>query len=186
MCTSSARGWKVPYEGGTIKSEQLTFPKSGSEGKYVLGLMLEGQFNNAFENEFLPDWPSKEENRQVAQPQEQKEPVKKEKAQMQAQKPGKIIIIGCAKMFNDDLMNGPGNLGLFSNIVDGLTLGDRIIKLRSNAYTSRDLKKLTDSQKILYRFLTIPLVPILLAIYAAARLILRRKEKQFYLKAIEK
>jgi len=89
-------------------------------------------------------------------------------------------------MFNDDLIANPGNLGLFSNIVDGLTLGESIVKIRAKAYVSRDIRKVNDNQKIFYRFIAIFLVPLLLIIYAAIRLFLRSKEKQFYSMAREK
>ncbi|MEK6568327.1 MAG: hypothetical protein AABZ27_06300, partial [Candidatus Omnitrophota bacterium] len=95
--------------------------------------------------------------------------------------PGKLIIVGCSKMFTDQLISGAGNLNLFANIVDGLTLGTDIIQIRSNTLTSRELKKLTNPQKAWYKFITIFLVPILLVFYGSLRLILRGKEKQFYL-----
>jgi ABC-type uncharacterized transport system involved in gliding motility auxiliary subunit len=194
MFTSSPRSWKLPYEGGNLKKESLVFPKSGSEGKFTLGVMLEGQFSNTFAQAKLPDWPKEKEEKpqeplglQASGPKPE-EPVKLEekKAEMENPKPAKLIVIGCAKMFNDDLITNPGNLGLFSNIVDGLTLGESIVKIRAKAYVSRDIKKINDNQKIFYRFITIFLVPLLLIIYAAIRLFLRSKEKQFYMMAREK
>jgi len=182
MFTSSSRSWKAPSQLGNIKRESLVFPKAGSEGKFILGLMVEGQFSNTFTQETLPDWPTDKPSEQAQQGQGQEtQPAKKaEKAEMQNPKPGKLIVIGCSKMFSDNLITNPGNLGLFSNIIDGLTLGNDIIKIRSGAYSSRDIKKVTDNQKVFYRFMTVFLVPILLAILAAVRLFLRRKEKQFY------
>ena len=86
-------------------------------------------------------------------------------------------------MCTDQLLATPGNLSFFANIVDGLTLGDDIIQIRSKTPVSRDIKRLTDSQKLTYRFLTIFLVPLLLIAWAVLRLFLRKKEKQFYLMA---
>jgi ABC-type uncharacterized transport system involved in gliding motility auxiliary subunit len=190
MFTSSNRSWKVPFQSGNIKEESLVFPKAGSEGKFILGLMVEGQFSNTFMQSNLPDWPtdmpSEQMQTQQGQGQETQPAKKVEKAEMQNPKAGKLIVVGCAKMFNDDLIANPGNLGLFSNIIDGLTLGNDIIKIRSSVYLMRDIKKVTDNQKVFYRFTTVFLVPILLAILATARLFLRRKEKQFYLMAREK
>lgn len=195
MFTSSPRSWKVAYEGGNLKKESLVFPKSStSEGKFTLGVMLEGQFSNTFAQANLPEWPKEKEEKpqeplglQASGPKPE-EPVKLEekKAEMKNPKPAKLIVIGCSKMFNDDLIANPGNLGLFSNIVDGLTLGESIVKIRAKAYVSRDIKKVSDNQKIFYRFITIFLVPILLIIYASLRLFLRSKEKQFYSMAREK
>ena len=180
MFFSSSRSWKVPYTGASLNKEVLNFPASGSPGRFPLAVMLEGQFSNTFAQKDFPDWPS-------AQVENQKQEAKKEeKAVMLNPKPGKLIVIGCSKMFNDDLIPNPGNLGLFSNIIDGVTLGNDIVKIRSKTYTSREIKKVSDSQKIFYRFLTIIFVPTILAVYAALRLILRKKEKQFYSSKQEK
>jgi len=147
--------------------------------------MLQGQFSNTFSQANLPNWPVKEEPAGEAQKKKEEAP-KEEKADMSDPKPGRLIVIGCAKMFNDDLITNSGNLNLFINIIDGLTLGDNIIKIRSKSYVSRDIKRIADIQKIYYRFFTIFLVPILLAAWAVLRLFLRGKEKQFYAMAAEK
>jgi ABC-2 type transport system permease protein len=182
--TSSGKSWKVPYKFSTLQKEDLEFPKNAAEAKFTLGLLLEGQFSNTFKDADLPEWP--DEKAKTDQSGEPAQPKKAEKAQMDDPKPGRLIVIGCAKMFDDELITSPGNLSLFGNIVDGLTLGDKIVKIRAKSYFSRALKKLTDSQKVFYRFLTIFLVPILLTAFAFLRLFLRRKEKQFYLAAQER
>ncbi len=190
MFTSSSRSWKVPYGGGKLRADDMAYPKSGSEGKFVLGLMLEGQFSNTYEESKLPEWPVKKEEPKQAEGDEEakKNTAKKEekKRDIDNPKPGKLIIIGCSKIFQDDLLANSGNLSLFSNIVDGLTLGNDIIKVRASTYFSRDLNKISDNRKVFYRFVTILLVPLLLVCYAIVRFFLRRKEKQFYLEAMEK
>ena len=157
MFSSSAKSWQVAYEGGLLKRESLQFPKTGSEGKFPLGVMLEGQFP-------MGAVPSKESS--PSDP-----------------KPGKLIIIGCPKMFSDQLLASGGNLTLFANIIDGLTLGNDLIEIRSKTPVSRDIKRASDAQKILYRFLAIFLMPLLLIAYSSLRIFLRSKEKQFYLLA---
>jgi ABC-type uncharacterized transport system involved in gliding motility auxiliary subunit len=139
----------------------LEYPNAGSAGRFPLGVVLQGQFSNALE-------PVKEGESEV----------------LSNPKPGKLIVIGCAKMFNDQLiMNGVGNLGLFANIVDSFTLGDNLIQIRSKSILNRNIKKLTDSQIVWYRFIAVVSIPLIWALYAYARLLFRRKEKQFYLAA---
>jgi len=189
--TSSPRSWKAPFEGGDIKKELLNFPKTGSSGNFVLGVSLEGQFSNTFDGQNLPDWPAKEPiksspEQEPTAAQEQPKAKQPEKAQMQNPLPGNLIVLGCAKMFNDDLISFPGNLNLFGNIVDGLALGNDIIALRSKAYTSREIKKVTENKKVFYRFIAILLIPSILVCVAFLRIFLRKKEKEFYLQARER
>ncbi|MDO8662227.1 MAG: Gldg family protein [Candidatus Omnitrophota bacterium] len=169
LFTSSPKSWQVPFESGIIKSESFVFPQTGSPGKFPLGVMLQGQFSNTFAGANVPGWPDLAgENKAEAK----LEP-----------KPGKLILIGCAKMFSDQLITGSGNLSLFANIVDSSTLGDDLIQIRSKAFLNRDLKKLTDAQKIWYRFLAVAGIPLIWAIFAYARIMFRKKEKAFYLAA---
>ena len=142
MFSSGRRSWKVSFEGGPLKEGSLQFPKAGSPGKFPLAMMLEGQFSDTFAKDGVPEWPSTTATPQAA-------PAKKEMAFLN-QKPGKLVLIGCSKMFSDKLIVVPGNLMLFSNIIDGLTLGDDVVRIRSKASVSRDMKRLSDAQKIFF------------------------------------
>ena len=175
MFSSSKRSWKAPSDGSNLKKELLTFPKSNPEGAFPLAVMLEGDFSDTFQS--IPQWPN-QDTQTPAQNQET--------APALTPKPGKLIITGCSKMFTDQLMSGAGNLNLFANIVDGLTLGTDIIQIRSNTLTSRELNKLTNPQKAWYKFIAVFLVPILLVLYGSLRLFIRGKEKQLYLAATAK
>ncbi|MFA6384972.1 MAG: Gldg family protein, partial [Candidatus Omnitrophota bacterium] len=104
MFTSSPRSWKSPYESGNIKKESFEFPKTGSSGKFILGLMIEGQFSNTFLQSKLPEWPAAA-GEDISQASEGSSRQKNNSAgdapaEMGGQKPGKLVIIGCARMFN--------------------------------------------------------------------------------------
>ncbi|MDD5109239.1 MAG: Gldg family protein [Candidatus Omnitrophica bacterium] len=171
LFTSSPRSWLVPYENGMIKGESFEFPKTGSPGKFPLGVILQGQFSDTFNGATIAD--STQAGGVV------------QKAELLVNpKPGKLVIIGCSKMFSDQVIgSGSGNLGLFANIVDSFSISDDLIQIRSKSVFDRSIKKLTDSQKVLYRFIAVAAIPIIWVIYAYIRLLLRRKEKQFYLAA---
>lgn len=103
-----------------------------------------------------------------------------------AQRPGKLVLLGCSKMFDDQMITAsPGNLGIFANIVDSFALGDSLVRIRSKALVNRDIKRLSDIQKVWYRFIAVGLVPLIWAIYAYIRLMLRRQEKNSYLSSIK-
>ncbi|MEK7849742.1 MAG: Gldg family protein [Candidatus Omnitrophota bacterium] len=178
MFTSSDKSWQATSEGGFLKRESLQFPKTGSEGKFTLGVMLEGQFTDAFAQSGPPAWPAKEGEGSAAPG---AAPFKE--LGLLNPRPGKLIIIGCSKMFTDQVLSSGGNLTLFANIIDGLTLGNDLIEIRSKTPVSRDIKRASDAQKIIYRFLAIFLMPLLLIVYSSLRIFLRGKEKQFYLLA---
>lgn len=99
-------------------------------------------------------------------------------------KPGRLLVIGCSKTFSEDLIQNAPNLNLFANIIDGLAMGDDLVRIRSKMQIVRDIRKLSNADKLKYKFFTIALVPGLLFAWALTRLFLRRKEKEIYLAAL--
>jgi ABC-type uncharacterized transport system involved in gliding motility auxiliary subunit len=99
-------------------------------------------------------------------------------------KPGRLVVVGCSTAFNEDLIQNPGNINLFANIVDGFSLTEDLVQIRSKSGVVRDIRRLTNTEKIWYKFFTVFLVPLILVGFAGARLFLRRKEKEFYLAAL--
>lgn len=186
LFTSSPRSWKVAHEEGMLKPEATRFPKTGSAGRFPLGVVMEGQFADAFAGKDVPAWPAKEGDVAVTPAAKEKEQKADEKDASLVAKPatpGKLIVLGCSKIFTDELVTNGPILSLFANIIDGLALGDDVVQIRAKTQTNRGLKKLSDAQKLGLRFMTIVLVPVLWIVFATLRLFLRRKEKQFYLVA---
>ncbi len=101
-----------------------------------------------------------------------------------AAKPGRLLVVGCSKAFSEDLLRSPGNLNFYANIVDGFVLGEDLIEIRSKAAVIRNLKPLSGSEKLWYRFFTVFLVPCILFLVSLARVFMRHKEKELYLAAL--
>ncbi len=178
LFTSTKRSWRARYRPGLfgtspIPKEDLSFPRAGSPGKFALGMMVSGQFTNTFAEKEVPAWPAKE-GEEGDTPAE--EPEKEELTPA----PGSLILMGCAKAFSDSLIGNSANLNLFANMVDGLALGDDLIQIRAKLQSGRQIKRLTDAQKVGWRFAVLVLVPLCWMGFALARFFLRHKEKQFY------
>ncbi len=170
LFTSTPRSWKMANSGSNLTMENTAPPESGVTGLFPLAVMIEGLFTNTFTGDKAPVWAEGDEA-----------PDNK----MGEAKPGKLIVIGCSKIFAEELIQNAGNLNFFANITDGLTLGTDLIQIRSKVSVVGDIGRLSSGQKIGYRFLTVLLVPIVLLIVAVGRIALRRKEKEFYMSAIE-
>ncbi|OGW91105.1 MAG: hypothetical protein A3D28_03250 [Omnitrophica bacterium RIFCSPHIGHO2_02_FULL_63_14] len=168
---SSPRSWKSPNEGTTkLTQENTRPPAAGSPGKFPLGVLLEGPFQNPL-GTAAPPW--KEGETAEVYP-TQGEP-----------KPGRLLVIGCSQIFAENLIQNPGNINFFANIVDGYTLGEDLLKIRSKSIVVRDIRKVSNIEKVWYKFFTLVLVPLALAVAAIGRSLLRRKEKEFYMAALK-
>jgi ABC-2 type transport system permease protein len=95
-----------------------------------------------------------------------------------------IIVIGNSRMFDDALLRQlPGNLVLFLNAVDWLSLGDTLIGIRSRAVQDRPLEEISDARKAIVKFLATFGVPIALVVIALLRTVAKRRRRSFALRA---
>lgn len=182
LVTSSEKSWLVPYKGGTLSPQDVQKPAEGYKGRIPLAVLLEGQFPDTFQGKDVPAWPKPgapaEQNDQSVEPQEP------EAVPVLTPKPGKLLVVGCAKMFEEDIIKNGGMLNFFINSVDVLTLGGELIGIRSHQEIERKIKPLAKAEKLWYRFLTILAVPCLLVVLGSIRAFWRRKEKEQYLKLL--
>lgn len=180
LITSSDKSWTIPYKDGTLSKSDIEKPVDGYQGRVPLVVLLEGQFPDAFAGKDLPRWPQGETG-QGQQPADESA-VEPQKPPSLTPKPGKLLVVGCFKMFQEDVIKNGGMLNFFINSVDALTLGGELIKIRSHQEISRVLKELSKGEKLWYRFMSILAVPCVLVVLGSVRAVWRRKEKEQYLK----
>ncbi len=161
LFTSSPQTWTAEFTPSIVPGSY--FNPSGKEmvGPRPLAIMLEGQFPDAWQGKPVPAWPDSAADDQVA-------PL--------AEQPAKLILVGCAKMFDDMALQAGQNGLLLLNCVDALAHGEDLISIRSKALTQRLIRPVSDSEKLLFRLFTVVLVPVLLAVYGLVRAGRRRKE----------
>jgi ABC-type uncharacterized transport system involved in gliding motility auxiliary subunit len=171
LLVSGTRSWTVPFLGGQLMKADVEKHKNNAVSHLPLSVLLEGQFPLAFKGKEKPLWPDQESEDDSD-------------AVLRAPEPGKLILIGCASMFEESFVQGGEMLSFFSNCVDAVTLGDTLIGIRSHKAINRVIKPLNKMQKIWYRFITIFLVPLVVVIFGVVRAFIRRKEKELYVKRL--
>ncbi len=166
LFTSSPKSWKIPFDGQNLNAKN-TAPPAEFTGRFPLAAGVEGQFPTAFGAASAPAW------EEGGAP----DAVKLEP------KPGRLVVVGCAAAFSEELIQNSGNINLFANLIDGLTLGTDLIEIRSKMPLAYDVRRLSDSEKFWYRFFTVLFIPIVLTALAGGRSFIRKKEKEMYLAA---
>ncbi len=101
-------------------------------------------------------------------------------------KPGKLIVVGCVKMFEESLLTDNGSLGFLTNAVDVLTLGGELINIRNHRVLASRIKPLDASAKFWWRLVVVFCVPAGIAVFGIVRVLWRRKEKALYMQAVKK
>jgi ABC-2 type transport system permease protein len=171
---SSDNSWTIPRKASAMNQIDFDPREHELEPDLPLGVMITGTFPDIYAGEPVPVWPggTAEEGEEL----EVAEPVEAA--------PGKLLLLGCAEIFSDRLLSAYGNGLFFLNSIDALTLGEDLINIRSKFSTIRYIQEVSTGSKIFWRFFTIFLVPIILIAYGIIRFMLRRKQREDYLRAL--
>jgi ABC-type uncharacterized transport system involved in gliding motility auxiliary subunit len=90
-----------------------------------------------------------------------------------------LVVIGNSNFIsNNFLRQFRFNQVFFMNAVDWLTLGDKLIGIRSRGVIDRPLKEITEREKSLIRFMNAFGVPFFVVMFGLFRFYLKRKTKK--------
>jgi ABC-type uncharacterized transport system involved in gliding motility auxiliary subunit len=166
---TSELAWEVDYTAGPLVQANLQPDPTADVSGEPLAVMLNGDLPNPYAEGDVPAWAGAANDSVLAGPVESFPPAN-----------SKVVVVGCAKMFDDNLIGAASN-GLFLlNAVDALSLGDDLIAMRAKAYTQRVIEPVSDQKKLFFRFFAIGLVPVLIALFGVMRTIKRRQESAIY------
>jgi ABC-2 type transport system permease protein len=174
LAKSSTYGWNVT--GNFDLNPQQQFQKSADAQKqYDLAVILSGKFKSFFAGKNIPA-PEVDPNEKDAQ----KPPDdSKRETLAECKDPTQIIVIG-----NSDFPTTPfirqfqGNAIFFLNMIDWLTLGDKLINIRSRGIVERPLKETTDKEKATIKNLNIYGVSFLVILFGIFKYLMRKSKKR--------
>ncbi len=90
----------------------------------------------------------------------------------------RLVVVGDSDFIRDGFLRKTSdNLIFFQNLVDGLTLDQNLISIRSKGISERPLKELPDSIKMVLRYFNVFLVTLLFVLFGVVRYWLRRRVK---------
>ncbi|HOZ49385.1 MAG TPA: Gldg family protein [Candidatus Hydrogenedentes bacterium] len=174
---SSDSSWTFPGS-DTPSAEAFEGPPSGQEMKrYPLMAMVSGQFPDAFKDAERPEWPEEEPQMPNAPP----KPPKPEEAEAGpvTPAPGKMILLGCSEMFRKNFLQA-GNLDLFLNAVDAVTLGDELVQVRSRKPINRTIDKPSASTRTFWKIVNYTFAATVIAAVGILSAAARRRARNAY------
>ena len=175
--TSSPESWFVPLKRTPLTPAQMDDSEHEKVGPQTLAVRISGQFPDLFAGKAIPPW--------SGQTQSEKKGSQEEKTAPPVEpKPGTLVFLGCADMFSNRAVGVMNNGIFFLNVVDSLSLGDELISVRSKSQTVRGIRETSPGQKLFYRFISTGLAPLILIIFGAMRLMIRRRRRDQYQKSM--
>jgi len=177
LMTSSDNTWDEVWTEGPLLGSMLNPNGKTMLGTLPLAVMVEGTFPDTFAGRVVPDWPeaAATEGQAPAEP-----PTGPSLPDELAPQPGSLILIGSAKMFDDNILAAQQNALLLLNAVDYLAGSHELLSIRSKTLTQRVIKPIDSNQKMAWRIFVVLFVPILIAVFGFVRAGMRRRDASAY------
>lgn len=175
LMSTSENAWKAP---GAIPPTAETFevPFTGQQA-YPIMAKITGQFPDVYKDDPRPEWPPPPPP-QPGMPPTPPPPPDAEPSPVEAA-PGQFILLGGALMFNKNFLQG-GNLDLFLNCVDSLTLGDELATVRGKKPIDRTIDRPSDGQRTFWRLANYGLGSVLIAAVGITSTLMRKRSRNAY------
>lgn len=87
-----------------------------------------------------------------------------------------VMLVGSSSFIENQFLY-PGNMEFMLNAIDFLTIGDKLISIRTRPTTDRPLKSISAEMKNFLRILNIVGVPIFVILFGSMRFYLKRRDK---------
>ena len=100
--------------------------------------------------------------------------------------PGKVILVGCAQMFRKNFVTNAGNLDLFLNCVDGVTLGDDLINVRGRKPIDRAIDMPTKGQRTFWKAVNYAAMSAFIALLGIVVAVVRKRAREAYAASYER
>jgi hypothetical protein len=140
--------------------------------------VVTGQFPDAYAETPRPAWPKPEQ--QPGMPPAPDEPDNEPAASPVEAKPSKLLLLGCSELFRKNFLQR-ANLDLFLNSVDSVSLDENLIKVRGRKPVDRIIsEKLSDTTKMVWRFVNYGLANLVIAAAGLAVFAYRRSARNAY------
>jgi ABC-type uncharacterized transport system involved in gliding motility auxiliary subunit len=169
--------WSEPWSEGPVTMSMLS-PEGKNKTKAMpLAVLVEGLFPDTFQDREVPQWP--ETGDPAAADQDPLSQVQAAPAAVDPN-PGRLFLIGSAKMFDDNILAAGQNALLLLNAVDFLAGSQDLLDIRSKTLTQRVIKPVEARDKLIWRIVAVLLVPVIIAVFGIMRAGMRRKEAARY------
>lgn len=182
LMKSSSDTWETKFSGMPLTAASNKPSPDEIVGAQPLAVMLTGQFPDAYENETPPRWQDLPDT--VEQSAE---------AKAVSPAPAKLMFIGSGEIFTDQFIpesryarsQWPSHEDFLLKAVEGFTLSEDLLHIRSKAIQARFLKETSPLAKNLWRLFTILLAPAIIIAYGVVRMLVRRDRRLAYRHLLE-
>ncbi len=177
LMTSSDRSWLADFGGGMLSATQIDPEGKEMTGPHPLAVLVRGAFPDAFAGEEPPAWPDADT---AAADGADTDPAGPTAFTPLAPAPAELLVVGCAKMFDDNVMQAAQNALLLLNGVDYLAGSKELLTIRSKQLTQRTIRPVPAGEKVFWQVFVVVLMPAVFVVLGILRTAQRRREARRY------
>jgi ABC-type transport system involved in multi-copper enzyme maturation permease subunit/ABC-type uncharacterized transport system involved in gliding motility auxiliary subunit len=180
VMSTTPEAWSVKGDAQLTQADFEPPVEADRRKQFPLMAVIEGQFPDAFAGQERPEWPKAEDMQQPGMPPMPEEDTTPEPpAEPVEAKPGKLVLMGCSQMFRKDFLQA-GNLDLFLNSVDAVSLDENLVQIRGQKAMDRTIDRPSDAQKTFWRFVNYALANVIIAGIGIGLAFYRRQSRNAY------
>ena len=174
--SGSETAWIVDKKAGQLQLADLEIEGHPLLEHPSLAVLVEGVFPDPWADQDEPEWPAS-----VADTTEAADgPAEEEAGPAPPPEPGRLLVVGCSKMFEEMLLGQAGHALFLLNSVDAMTLGDDLISIRSKQFGQRTFSEVSDTGRRVFIFVNTLLIPlVVLAIWIGNRMRRQRQARAY-------
>jgi len=177
LIVSSPNCWAMAFDTAPLPGSALDPRGKQMEGAQPLLVQAQGTFPDTYADAGVPPWPAGQDSTQIDDAQLGPGPGAQPS-------PSTLLVVGSAKMFDDNILGAAQNSVLIRNAVDYLAGSEDLLSIRAKSLTQRVIRPVQSGEKMIWRLFVVLLVPVVLAVYGAMRAGMRRKDAARYAEAL--
>jgi len=181
LISSSKETWEMSYSGIPLTAGNTRPAADEMIGSQPLAVLVSGQFPDPYQNQAPPRWQDLPDSVEATSVVETINPAS-----------AKLIFIGASEIFTDQFIpdgkyrgQWPPHEDLILKAVEGLTLSEDLLHIRSKSIQVRFLEETSPLAKNLWRLFTILLVPAAIIAYGVVRMLMRRDRRMAYRRLLD-
>ncbi len=180
LVSSSSRSWRADFGGGLLSATQQDPRGKDMTGPEPLAVLVSGEFPDTFADVGPPEWPAAPDPQAMAA--EPTGPAAPTLLQPQA---SQLLLVGCAKMFDDSILQAPQNALFLLNAVDYLAGSEELLTIRSKQLTQRTLKQVSAGEKQFWYAFVWLLMPAAFIVLSIVRTVRRNEAAARYRRELD-
>jgi ABC-type uncharacterized transport system involved in gliding motility auxiliary subunit len=177
LVSSSERSWLADFGGGMLSATQMDPAGKEMTGPHPLAVVVSGEFPDTFAGEEPPPWPATGADAEAAADAQTAGPAAVTPLRPA---PSELMVVGCAKMFDDNVLQAAQNALLLLNGVDYLAGNEELLTIRSKQLTERTIRDVTAGEKLFWQVFTVAMMPAVFVVLGVLRTAQRRRESRQY------